>query len=173
MVTLLYRRAEGREFHLPLADGTLAALAGAWCGFLLIVRMFDAPSIEIGARSEQYDPHWGIALAFGFAVMLFAAGVRGRQRFHGGTTEAIAADQDATPTVPISPELAVQQQRDQEARAEEDRDSRRRSPGREPIRWPKAPIAKPIASSTISRCCSACVLAAASRSIRAGTGRKV
>jgi hypothetical protein len=101
---MLHRRAEGREFHLPLADGTLAALAGAWCGFLLIFRMFDAPSVEIGLRSQEYDPHWGIAVAFGFAVALFAAGVRGRQRFHGGESEAIAADEDATPTVPYPPQ---------------------------------------------------------------------
>ena len=103
VVALLYRRAEGREFHMPLADGTLAALAGLWCGFLLIFRMFDAPSIEIGARSEQYDPHWGIAIAFGLAAVLFASGVRGRQHFHGGTSEAMAADQDASPTAPLPP----------------------------------------------------------------------
>ena len=98
---LLYRRAEGREFHMPLADGTLAALAGFWCGFLLIYRMIDAPSLEAGARGQQYDPHWGIAVAFGLAVTMFAAGVRGRQRFHGGMSEALAADQDAASTLPI------------------------------------------------------------------------
>jgi hypothetical protein len=98
---LLYRRAEGREFHMPLADGTLAALAGAWCGFLLIYRMIDAPTLEAGTGGQQYDPHWGIAVAFGLAVTIFAAGVRGRQHFHGGTSEAIAADQDAASTVPL------------------------------------------------------------------------
>src|SRR3712207_1860913 len=32
---LLYRRAEGREFHIPFGDGTVIAAAGAWAGILI------------------------------------------------------------------------------------------------------------------------------------------
>src|SRR3954453_21486088 len=41
VLLLLKRRAEGYEFHLPLGDGTVIAAAGAWCGLLILVRLFD------------------------------------------------------------------------------------------------------------------------------------
>jgi len=101
VLLLLYRRAEGRVFHLPLSDGTLAAGAGAWCAFLLVYRMFDPPSFEAGTRVLEYDPHWGMLVALACAALLFATGVRGRQHYHAGESEAHAADADATPTEPI------------------------------------------------------------------------
>ena len=100
VILLLYRRAEGRVFHLPLSDSTLAAVAGIWCGSLLVYRMFDAPSATVLGRRAEYDPHWGIAIAFGLAALLLASGVRGRRR-HAGESEAEAADEDATPTEPL------------------------------------------------------------------------
>ncbi|MEX0993401.1 MAG: hypothetical protein WDZ37_05325 [Solirubrobacterales bacterium] len=102
VLLLLYRRAEGREFHLPLSDGTLAALAGVWCCFLLVYRVFDPPSLFIDGAETGYDPRWGIFLALGFAVLLIVAGVRGRRRYHAGESEAIAADEDATAIAPAS-----------------------------------------------------------------------
>ena len=40
---LLRKRAENREFHVPFGDGTVIAAAGLWCGFLILVRLFDRP----------------------------------------------------------------------------------------------------------------------------------
>src|SRR4051794_38009744 len=43
ILLLLKRRADGYEFHLPFGDGTAIAAAGAWCGLLILVRIFDRP----------------------------------------------------------------------------------------------------------------------------------
>jgi hypothetical protein len=98
VLLLLYRRAEARSFHLPLADGTLAALAGIWCSALIVFRMFDPPVAVVGGVETGYELHWGIFLALGFAILMAYAGVHGRQRYHAGESEAVAADEDAIPT---------------------------------------------------------------------------
>lgn len=43
VLALLYLRGSGREFHLPLGDGTAIAAAGIWACLLIIVRLFDRP----------------------------------------------------------------------------------------------------------------------------------
>jgi hypothetical protein len=43
VLLLLRKRAEGREFHIPFGDGTMIAVAGAWCGVLILIRLFDRP----------------------------------------------------------------------------------------------------------------------------------
>src|SRR3954451_21137010 len=43
VLLLLKRRADDYEFHLPFGDGTAVAAAGAWCGLLVLVRLFDRP----------------------------------------------------------------------------------------------------------------------------------
>jgi hypothetical protein len=43
ILLLLRRRAEGREFHIPFGDGAVIAAAGAWAGFLIVVRLFSRP----------------------------------------------------------------------------------------------------------------------------------
>jgi hypothetical protein len=43
VLALLYLRGSGREFHLPLGDGTAIAAAGIWAGLLIVVRLFDRP----------------------------------------------------------------------------------------------------------------------------------
>ncbi len=96
VLLLLYRRAEAREFHMPLADGTLAGLAGAWCIFLIVFRLFNPPLV-VSQSDIGYDPHWGVFVTLGFAVLLLVAGVRGRRKYHTGESEATAADEDAIP----------------------------------------------------------------------------
>ncbi len=43
VLALLRARALGKEFHLPLGDGTVIAAAGAWAAVLIVVRLFDRP----------------------------------------------------------------------------------------------------------------------------------
>ncbi len=95
VLLVLYGRAEGRGFHLPLADGTLAAGAGIWCCVLVLVRIADPPTRVIGDRTLDYDLRWGFLVALASGVLLAAAGIRGRRRFHHGQSEALAADVDA------------------------------------------------------------------------------
>ena len=63
VLVLLRMRAQRREFHLPLGDGTAIAVAGAWCALLIATRMFDRPPGQT-------------ALALLCALVLGGAGVR-------------------------------------------------------------------------------------------------
>jgi hypothetical protein len=63
VLALLWLRAQRRQFHLPLGDGTAIAAAGAWCAVLVATRMFDRPPGQT-------------ALALVCALLLAAAGVR-------------------------------------------------------------------------------------------------
>ncbi|HEX2070721.1 MAG TPA: hypothetical protein VHF90_03615 [Thermoleophilaceae bacterium] len=67
VLLLLRMRADRREFHLPLGDGTAIAGAGLWCAVLIATRMFDRPPGQT-------------ALALLCALLLAAAGVRERAR---------------------------------------------------------------------------------------------
>ena len=95
VLLLLYGRAEGRGFHLPLADGTLAAGAGIWCCVLVLARILDPPARTLGDRTLDYDLRWGFLVTLACAILLAVAGVRGRRRIHAGQSEALAADVDA------------------------------------------------------------------------------
>jgi hypothetical protein len=77
---LLYRRGEGRVFHLPLSDSTLATLGGLWCCLLLVFRIFDRPTRNLAGRSIEYDLRWGVLLALVCSLALVYAGLRGRRR---------------------------------------------------------------------------------------------
>jgi hypothetical protein len=101
VLALLLWRAERRSFHLPLSDGTLIAAAGCWASFLIVFRMLDPPSRTVGGVTSDYGLRWGAMLGLVAAVGLAAAGVRTRRRRHAGEPEAVAADADATPTLPL------------------------------------------------------------------------
>ena len=64
---LLRKRAEGKVFHVPFGDGAVIAAAGAWAGFLIVVRLFDRPLGQ------------GL-LALVCAAILLGAGVRERAK---------------------------------------------------------------------------------------------
>jgi hypothetical protein len=43
VLALLWARSEARRFHLPFGDGVVIAVAGAWAGALILVRLFERP----------------------------------------------------------------------------------------------------------------------------------
>jgi hypothetical protein len=92
VLAMLYGRAEGRGFHLPLSDATLVAGAGFWSGVLVLVRIADPPS----RGGVDYGLRWGFLVALLAGGLLAFAGVRERRSHHRGQDEAEAADQDAT-----------------------------------------------------------------------------
>ena len=67
VLVLLRMRAERREFHLPLGDGTAIAGAGLWCAVLIAARLFDRPPGQT-------------ALALLCALLLAGAGIRERAK---------------------------------------------------------------------------------------------
>jgi hypothetical protein len=67
VLLLLYRRAQGRDFHVPFGDGVMIAAGGAWAGFLIVVRLFDRP---LGQN----------LLALVCAAILMLAGLRERAK---------------------------------------------------------------------------------------------
>jgi hypothetical protein len=67
VLLLLRMRAQRREFHLPLGDGTAIAGAGLWCAVLIATRMFDRPPGQT-------------ALALVCALLLAGAGIRERAK---------------------------------------------------------------------------------------------
>jgi hypothetical protein len=101
VLVLVIRRAEGRFFHLPLSDGTLIAAAGAWATLLVLFRMVDGPTRTIGDVTRDYELRWGALVALCAAVTLAIAGAQERRSHHRGEPEAVAADADATPTLPL------------------------------------------------------------------------
>jgi hypothetical protein len=101
VLLLLVRRAEGKVFHLPLSDGTLTAASGAWASLLVVFRMLDPPTRTVGDATTDYGMRWGALVALAAAVLLGVAGFRARRKHHRGEPEAVAADADATPTVPL------------------------------------------------------------------------
>jgi hypothetical protein len=99
VVVLVWGRAQGRAFHLPLSDGTLIAASGFWAAFLVLLRMLGPPTRTVAGHTSDYGLRWGALVALAAAGLLALAGVRTRRRYHRGEPEAVAADADATPTV--------------------------------------------------------------------------
>ena len=58
---LLYLRSTGRRVELPASDGTMIALAGGWMVILLLVRVFDRPSVSGAGASVGLQ--WGLLVA--------------------------------------------------------------------------------------------------------------
>ncbi len=67
VLVLLKQRADRRQFHLPLGDGTVVLVAALWSALLIVVRLFDRP---LGQS----------VLALVCAAILAAAGLRERAR---------------------------------------------------------------------------------------------
>jgi hypothetical protein len=67
VLLLLKKRADGSVFHLPFGDGTAIAAAAAWCGVLILVRIFDRPPGQS-------------LLALACAALVFGAGMRERAK---------------------------------------------------------------------------------------------
>jgi hypothetical protein len=77
VLTLLFRRAEGRAFHVPGGDGWAIAAAGLWAGVLIIWRIFDKQGATTnGPSATSSGIEWGIFVALAVAGFLAYAGNR-------------------------------------------------------------------------------------------------
>jgi hypothetical protein len=77
VLVLLFRRGEGRAFHLPGGDGVVIAAAGVWAAFLIFYRFLDQPDGGTTATlTTDYGVDWGLPFALGSALFLASAGLR-------------------------------------------------------------------------------------------------
>jgi hypothetical protein len=77
VVTLLYKRAQGRAFHLPGGDGGVITAAGVWTSLLIVWRIFDKQGTQVtGPGATTLGVEWGIFVALGVAGLLAYAGSR-------------------------------------------------------------------------------------------------
>ncbi len=91
---LLRKRAEGKLFHVPFGDGTVIAAAGAWAGFLILVRFVDRP---LGQS----------LLALVCAAILLLAGIRERAKHPPDDLPEGVAEPGIPPAPPPEPEERV------------------------------------------------------------------
>jgi hypothetical protein len=87
---LLRKRAEGKLFHVPFGDGTVIAAAGAWAGFLILVRFVDRP---VGQSM----------LALVCAAILLLAGIRERAKHPPDDLPEGLAEPGTPPAPPPDP----------------------------------------------------------------------
>lgn len=78
VVSLLFARAERRDFHLPGGDGTVVLGAGIWTAVLLVWRLFDKPGVIRHGIAANVGIQWGMFFALAATGLLTYAGSRMR-----------------------------------------------------------------------------------------------
>lgn len=77
VLLLLFRRGEGKAFHLPGGDGAVIAAAGGWAAFLCFYRLFDQPATErLPEGVVTYGVRWGLFFAMVACLFLASTGLR-------------------------------------------------------------------------------------------------
>lgn len=77
VLTMLFARAERRDFHLPGGDGTIVMIAGGWAALLIFYRLLDKPGLKGNQRiTATVGVEWGIFIALLLALGLLYAGGR-------------------------------------------------------------------------------------------------
>jgi hypothetical protein len=90
VLALLAARAEGQRFHLPFGDGVVVAVAGAWAGALIMIRLFERP---LGQN----------LLALACSGILVLAGLREQARRPPDDLPTQRLPAEAGPPPPVSP----------------------------------------------------------------------
>ena len=94
VLLLVRKRAEGKLFHVPFGDGSVIAAAGAWAGFLILVRFVDRPAGQS-------------LLALVCAAAILLAGLLERAKHPPDDLPAGAAEPGTPPAPPPDPEERV------------------------------------------------------------------
>jgi hypothetical protein len=115
VLTMLFSRAEGREFRLPGGDGTIVMIAGGWAALLIFYRMLDKPTLQGTQKiTATVGVEWGIFIALLLALALLAAGRRIRAAEHAQSPPArrrsraarATAEPEQGPDRPVAAEAA-------------------------------------------------------------------
>jgi hypothetical protein len=79
ILSMLFARAEGRDFQLPGGDGVIVMIAGGWTALLVFYRLLDKPGLQGNERvTATVGVEWGIFIALLLALGLAYAGGRMR-----------------------------------------------------------------------------------------------
>jgi hypothetical protein len=79
VLSMLFARAEGRDFQLPGGDGVIVMIAGGWTALLVFYRLLDKPGLQGNERvTATVGVEWGIFIALLLALGLAYAGGRMR-----------------------------------------------------------------------------------------------
>jgi hypothetical protein len=100
-LALIYLVHRGRRPPLPMHEGTLLAVAGAWAAIIVAFLMVDRPEETVFDFPTAYGLRYGIFVALGGAVTLAAGGVGVRRLELSREAEAAPAPTGASP--PRSP----------------------------------------------------------------------
>lgn len=98
VLTLLWMRRTGRRVELPAGDGTMIAIAGGWMVVLLIVRVFDKPTVT--GTGATVGLQWGLLIAMAAAGALLAAGLTMRAVEQTAAHDAEAETEFVEPVTP-------------------------------------------------------------------------
>lgn len=83
VLLLLWLRSTDRRVELPAGDGTMIAIAGGWIIVLLIIRVFDKPTVTGTAASVGLQ--WGLLVAMAAAGALLGGGLLTRSIEHSAS----------------------------------------------------------------------------------------
>lgn len=76
---LTFRVGRERRPPLPLHEGTLLAVAGAWSAVIIGFLVLDRPTARISSLPADYGLAYGTYVAFAGALVLLGAGLRIRR----------------------------------------------------------------------------------------------
>ncbi len=99
-LALLIRVGSGRRPPLPLHEGTLLAVAGAWSAVIIGYLMIDRPTATIADFPTAFSLGYGIFVAMGGAIVLVLAGlrVRGDEVAIKAATRQVTEEEARSPT---------------------------------------------------------------------------
>jgi hypothetical protein len=102
VLSMLFARAEGRDFQLPGGDGVIVMIAGGWTALLVFYRLLDKPGLQGNERvTATVGVEWGIFIALLLTLGLAYAG--GRMRALERPEPPLRRARGARPRPPMGP----------------------------------------------------------------------
>ncbi|MGD0452197.1 MAG: hypothetical protein ABSB69_01245, partial [Solirubrobacteraceae bacterium] len=102
VLSMLFARAEGRDFQLPGGDGLIVMIAGGWTALLIFYRLLDKPGLQGNERvTATVGVEWGIFIALLLALGLAYAG--GRMRALERPEPPLRRPHGDSPRAPVDP----------------------------------------------------------------------
>ncbi len=102
VLSMLFARAEGRDFQLPGGDGVIVMIAGGWTALLIFYRLLDKPGLQGNERvTATVGVEWGIFIALLLALGVAYAG--GRMRALERPEPPLRRPRRGGPRAPVDP----------------------------------------------------------------------